>query len=81
MLDYHDPHVPVIPPSRKYSRFAGRKSIPWTAEAMSQYDAAIIATAHSVVEHVELAEWIPCIVDTRNAMADRDGNSATITNA
>lgn len=81
VVDYHDPHVPVIPPSREYSRFAGRKSIPWTAEAMSRYDAAIIATAHSVVEHVELSEWIPCIVDTRNAMASREDIGATITKA
>ena len=81
VVDYHDPHVPVIRPSRAYSRFAGRKSITWTAEAMSRYDAAIIATAHSVVEHVELSEWIPCIVDTRNAMASREDIGATITKA
>jgi UDP-N-acetyl-D-mannosaminuronate dehydrogenase len=58
-----------------------RKSIPWTAEAMSQYDAAIIATAHSVVKHVELSNWIPCIVDTRNAMASREAIGATLTKA
>jgi UDP-N-acetyl-D-glucosamine dehydrogenase len=81
VVDYHDPYVPVIRPSRAYSRFAGRKSIPWTAEAMSKFDAAIIATAHSVVEHVELSEWIPCIVDTRNAMASREDIRATITKA
>ena len=81
VVDYHDPHVPVIPPSRKYSRFAGRKSIPWTAKAMSQYDAAIIATAHSVVKHVELSNWIPCIVDTRNAMASSEAIGATLTKA
>jgi len=81
VVDYHDPHVPVIPPSRKNSRFAGRKFIPWTAEAMSRYDAAIIATAHSVVKHVELSAWIPCIVDTRNAMASRGDIRATITKA
>ena len=81
VVDYHDPHVSIIRPNREYSNFAGRKSIPWTAEAMSQYDAAIIATAHSVVEHGELSEWIPCIVDTRNVMPNRKDNEAIITKA
>ncbi len=67
-VDYHDPHVPVIRPSREYSHFAGRQSVPWTAEAMSQYDAALIATAHDSVDHTQLTEWIPCVVDTRNAL-------------
>ena len=67
-VDYHDPHVPVIRPSRKYSHYAGRQSIPWTADAMSQCDAALIATAHDSVDHAQLTEWIPCVVDTRNAL-------------
>ena len=67
-VDYHDPYVPVIRPSREYSHFVGRKSIPWTAEAMTQYDAALIATAHDSLDHAQLAGWIPCLVDTRNAL-------------
>ena len=67
-VDYHDPHVPTIRPSRKYSHYAGRQSIPWTADAMSQCDAALIATAHDSVDHAQLTEWIPCVVDTRNAL-------------
>ena len=68
VVDYHDPHVPAIRPSREYGHYAGRQSVPWTAEAMSQYDAALIATAHDVVDHAQLTEWIPCVVDTRNAL-------------
>jgi UDP-N-acetyl-D-glucosamine dehydrogenase len=67
-VDYHDPHVPVIRPSREYSQYAGRQSVPWTAEAMSQFDAALIATAHESVNHAQIVEWIPCVVDTRNAL-------------
>jgi UDP-N-acetyl-D-glucosamine dehydrogenase len=67
-VDYHDPHVPVIRPSREYSHYAGRQSIPWTAEAMSPFDAGLIATAHDSVDHAQLTEWIPCVVDTRNAL-------------
>ena len=68
VVDYHDPHVPVIRPSREYGHYAGRQSVPWTAEAMSRYDAALIATAHDAVGHSQLAEWIPYVVDTRNAL-------------
>jgi UDP-N-acetyl-D-glucosamine dehydrogenase len=60
--------VPVIRPSREYSHYAGRQSIPWTAEAMSPFDAGLIATAHDSVDHAQLTEWIPCVVDTRNAL-------------
>jgi UDP-N-acetyl-D-mannosaminuronate dehydrogenase len=35
---------------------------------MSQYDATLIATAHDSVDHTQLTEWIPCVVDTRNAL-------------
>ena len=67
-VDYHDPHVPAIRPSREYGHYAGRQSVPWTAEVMSKYDAALIATAHDAVDHAQLAEWIPYVVDTRNAL-------------
>ena len=67
-VDYHDPHVPEIRSSREYSHFAGRQSVPWTESALSQYDAALIATAHDGVAHAQLSQWVPCVVDTRNAL-------------
>jgi UDP-N-acetyl-D-glucosamine dehydrogenase len=72
-VDYHDPHVPVIGPSREYSHYAGRQSIPWTTEAMIQYDAALIATAHDSVDHAQLAEWVSCVIDTRNVLPESAG--------
>ncbi len=68
-VGYHDPHVPVIRPSREYSHFAGRESVSWNKEAISEYDAVLISTAHSGVDHEQLTEWMTCVVDTRNAMA------------
>jgi UDP-N-acetyl-D-glucosamine dehydrogenase len=67
-VDYHDPHVPAIRPSREYSHYVGRQSVPWTAEAMSQFDTELIVTAHESVNHAQIVEWIPCVVDTRNAL-------------
>jgi UDP-N-acetyl-D-glucosamine dehydrogenase len=41
----------------------------WNRETVQSFDAVIIATNHQSVSYQELAEWSPCIVDTRNAMA------------
>ena len=66
---YHDPFVPVIRPTREHPHFAGMKSIPWYRATLGTFDAVIIATTHQAVDYRQLAEWAPCIVDTRNAMA------------
>jgi UDP-N-acetyl-D-glucosamine dehydrogenase len=66
---YHDPHVPVIRPSREHSRWAGTQSVSWDRDTVSSFDVVLISTAHAAVNYRELAEWAPCIVDTRNAMA------------
>ncbi len=66
---YHDPFVPVIKPTREHAHWAGTRSIAWTRELVSRFDAVLIATHHTCVNYRELAAWAPCIVDTRNAMA------------
>jgi UDP-N-acetyl-D-glucosamine dehydrogenase len=66
---YHDPHVPVIRPSRAHAHWAGTKSVAWNQKNISGFDAVLIATAHGAVNFHELAEWAQLIVDTRNAMA------------
>lgn len=66
---YYDPYVPVIRPTREHSRWAGTKSVTWDRDTIAGFDAVVIATAHAAVNYGELAEWAPCIVDTRNAMA------------
>ena len=66
---YYDPHVPVIRPSREHGHWAGTRSVPWTRESIGSFDLVLIATHHRAVNYQELADWAPCIVDTRNAMA------------
>ena len=68
-VEYHDPYVPLIKPTREHSRWAGKKSIKWNRASLRSFDLALIATNHSSVNYQELAEWVDCIVDTRNAMA------------
>jgi UDP-N-acetyl-D-glucosamine dehydrogenase len=66
---YYDPYVPIIRPTREHSHWAGVRSVEWNRQTVGAFDAAIIATNHQVVNYQELADWSPCIVDTRNAMA------------
>ena len=66
VVDYFDPFIPVIPPSREYSALAGRKSI--SLQKLSQYDTAVIATKHSTVDYSVFPKHCGLVVDTRNAI-------------
>lgn len=68
-VEYYDPYVPVIRPTREHSHFVGKKSVEWAKAAISGFDLVLIATNHSCVNYKELGDWAQCIVDTRNAMA------------
>jgi UDP-N-acetyl-D-glucosamine dehydrogenase len=67
---YYDPYVPVIRPTREHGHWAGTKSIDWNRETVRRFDLVLVATNHACVNYRELAEWVDCIVDTRNAMGD-----------
>jgi UDP-N-acetyl-D-glucosamine dehydrogenase len=61
---YYDPYVPVVRPTREHAHWTGTRSTAWNREVLQGFDATIIATNYQ-----ELADWSPCIIDTRNAMA------------
>ena len=65
---YHDPYLPVIRPTREHPHWVGTKSVAWSREMITSFDLVLIATNHASVNYQELADWSPCIVDTRNAM-------------
>ena len=66
---YHDPHIPVIRPTREHNQWTGHKSVKWDRKTIAGYDLVLISTAHADVNYRQLAQWAPLIVDTRNAMA------------
>lgn len=68
-IAFHDPNISRIPPTREHAHWSGLESVPWEREAIAAHDLAIIVTAHSGVDHRQLGQWAPAIVDTRNAMA------------
>ena len=68
-VDFYDPHIPVIPPTREHAKWTGCKSVEWSAEVVSSYDCVVIATNHSRYDLKELVEFADLIVDTRNALS------------
>lgn len=78
---YHDPHIPSIMPTREHGHWTGTKSVQWTQEIIKGFDAVVIATAHDAVNYKELVDWAPCIIDTRNALADVKSKPGQVTKA
>lgn len=68
-VEYHDPYIPVVTPTREHGHWTGTRSISWNEATISSFDAVVIATAHDSVNHHQLVEWAGLIIDTRNAMA------------
>jgi UDP-N-acetyl-D-glucosamine dehydrogenase len=80
-VDYYDPYVPVIRPTRQHSHWAGKQSVRWNKEVIAGFDLVLIATNHRCVNYAELGDWANCIVDTRNAMAGIDGAEGKVRKA
>jgi UDP-N-acetyl-D-glucosamine dehydrogenase len=77
-LEYYDPHLPMIKPTREHSHWAGKKSVEWKRTTIESFDVVLIATNHSCVNYQDLADWARCIVDTRNAMSGTHVRSAKV---
>lgn len=68
LVEYHDPYIPVITPTREHALWTGRESMQWTEEEVRACDAVLIATNHANIDYQQLADWCDCIIDSRNAM-------------
>ena len=62
IVEYNDPFVPVIRPSREFARYAGRKSVAIT----SGYDLLLIATPHEAYKSMDFGKLGVPILDTRH---------------
>ncbi len=81
VVDYYDPHIPEISSTREHAEYTGTKSVQWSQGTVSSYDLVLIATNHKKFNLVELAEWAPLIVDTRNAMVSVKTKSGQVVKA
>lgn len=67
-VEYHDPHIPEIIPTREHAKWTGRKSVALNPESIASYDCVLIATHHKRVDLSKILEHANLIVDTRNAI-------------
>ena len=68
-VEFHDPFIPVIPPTREHAELTGRMSIAVDASTISGFDAVLIATDHDDVDYAAIVGSSKLVVDTRNACA------------
>lgn len=71
IVDFHDPHVPVIPRTRDYPNLHGRTSVALSDVFNAEYDAVLIATDHDAIDYAVLDKMGVPVIDTRNAFARR----------
>jgi UDP-N-acetyl-D-glucosamine dehydrogenase len=67
-VSYNDPHIPVIRPSRKFRKFAGRKSVPICGD----WDLMLIATPHDAYREIDFRPFGIPVVDTRNIVRKKN---------
>ena len=67
-VDYYDPFVPIIPPSREYNELTGMKGKKSLSKKINSYDAVIISTDHDCIDYALIGEHANLIIDTRNAL-------------
>jgi UDP-N-acetyl-D-glucosamine dehydrogenase len=64
MVEYNDPFVPVIPETREYPEFAGKKSV----EILDAYDLVLLSTDHSEYKDFDFSQFRCPLVDSRNCI-------------
>ncbi|MCX6121333.1 MAG: nucleotide sugar dehydrogenase [Ignavibacteriales bacterium] len=62
IVEYNDPFIPVIKPTREHPQFIGKKSV----DISKDYDLILITTAHDIYKTMDLLSLNIPIVDTRN---------------
>lgn len=77
-VDYHDPHVPVIPPTREHSQYEGIRSVALSADGQARYNAVVVSTDHDAVDYALVAAHSRLVIDTRNVFARKGIIAETI---
>ena len=64
-VDYNDPYIPKLPPTRKYQY--DMESVELTKENLSKYDLILLSTDHDDYDYEFIHKHAKLILDTRNA--------------
>lgn len=71
-VQYYDPYIPVVTPTREHPGWTGVRSVAWSEEIIKDFDCILISTAHKCINYTQLVEWSQLIVDTRNAVSSSE---------
>ena len=76
-VDYNDPHIPALPPMRRYPdlRMSSRELTP---EYVRSRDCLLVATDHSAYDWPSLVDQASLIVDTRGALRGLRGRATIV---
>jgi len=70
-VDYHDPHVPVLPKMRQYN--LSMESVNYNTSTIPEYDCIVVATDHDAVDY-SLLEQAKLVVDSRGVVDSKEDN-------
>jgi UDP-N-acetyl-D-glucosamine dehydrogenase len=62
-VEYHDPFIPEVPPTREHGRYTGRRSVP--LDQAGGFDAVVVSTDHDGLDWARLLQDAALVVDTR----------------
>lgn len=68
-VDYHDPIITAVKPSREHPHLAGRRSVSLSAANLKRADVVLIVTDHDSIDYRAIGKGAKLILDTRNRMA------------
>jgi len=69
IVEFHDPYVAVIPPTREHRELTGRCSVELSPVRLKRYAAILVCTDHHSVDYRMVLEHAPLVIDTRNVCA------------
>lgn len=67
-VEYHDPFIPCVGPTREHSSLAGRRSTPISPD----FDAIVLCTAHNAFKEIDFSGYPIPIIDTRNCLIKKN---------
>ncbi len=68
-VDYHDPIIAKVKPSREHPHLAGRRSVALSDANLKRSDAVLVVTDHDSIDFKRIGRLASLVVDTRNSMA------------
>jgi UDP-N-acetyl-D-glucosamine dehydrogenase len=67
-IEFHDPFVRAIPPTRRHSGLAGLRACSLDPETLAAMDAVLLVTDHSDIDYSEVLKHARLVVDTRGIL-------------